>query len=83
MSDHGRSSPTQVLLFVGSVALMVFLMYVIYNSSSVCGQPINLWTFVLFLFRELLLLAFFAIFMAAAIVCRLPELIRRAFAKKA
>ena len=83
ISDHGRSSPTQVLLFVGSVVFLVVLMYVTYNSSSVCGQPINKGTFVFFFFRELILLAFLAIAIAAAIVCRLLDFIRQAFAKKA
>lgn len=81
-NDLGPTSPMQLVLFVGSLALLIVLMLWTYNYSSVCGQPTDLSFFVGLWLRELLLVAFVAIGIAGAIICRLFDFIRRTVANK-
>jgi hypothetical protein len=83
MPDTGREMPlaVQLALCIAALALMFWLMYWTYTNPTISGQHIGLWTFIGFWFRELLLVAFFALVFLAAAAYWLWKACRQAFTK--
>ena len=83
MSAAVREKPfaVQIALCIAALALMLWLMYWTYTSPTISGHLIGLWAFIGLWFRELLLVAFFALVFLASAAYWLWKACRRAFTR--
>jgi hypothetical protein len=71
----------QLLVFVGSLSVLVGVLYYSYAFPYPSGKPPDLWSFAAFWLREILLLSFAVTVLLFLWAAWLRRLVRRGFAK--